>query len=1087
MRFADVTRNIKGKATCPSFTAFVVQSTMLIGALSGGSLHAQIDLGAVSGRLTDITTAIVPAAKVVVISTSTSAVRSTISNGEGLFSIASLPPGDYIVRVSVPGFCPVEARLTVVAGTTVKQDISLAPGSTQEVVTVNGGDALELERDSHEVRSDFDPEELVQLPTNGRNPLSVALLTPGVQSPSDPSENTSSAQSFGTTSSQLNIGGALDSQTGYLQDGVENVTLFTQSANLLASVDAIQQMTVLTNGADAQYAQPSIVNIITKGGSNRFHGSAFDFLQNDDLNAQNYSLTGVGQVKTPVRYNLFGGTFGGPVLHRRLFFFGSYMGLRSANTAYITTRVPTDSERTGDFSAGAVTIYDPLTYGANGINQSFIAATGKNAVPTTRIDPFATKFLAYIPHADLPLNTALNINYQAPIRATARTDQYLGRVDWNLSGRDQLYMAGGYSSSPTVTPSFISGLYGNTFHISAANGFVEENHTFSSKLVNTARIGYNRSVLLSSVLGAGSQPYYQQFGLQNLSPAQQQWAPPTLAVSSFFTVGSTITVGNRYAPQGATQNRFQYADQLNYQIGRHQLLFGGEFVRTQFDGNWVIQNNGYYTFNATLTGQYVAGTRKTVGNGWADLLLGFPSNAAGATGISIGDFREWQANGYVQDNWQVTPSLVLNLGARYDFDNPPNDKNRRSSIYDVATNQTLPGTWRTNYRDFSPRLGFAYSPEKNTSIHGGYGMYYTSSPYNFLQFLLAHSPNFITQSLAFTPKTATHIENVFSANPSSAGIVPQTLALHMPDVYAEQFNLVIQHAFTGKMTFSAGYVGETGKHASVRVNANQPIAAAIGSSVLSIRPYSYAGDVFGQYNIAPSNSNALQTQFIAQLPSHSQFIVNYTWSKSMNISDGDRNTIENYNQPQDYYAVAAWDRTNQLNLGVVGNLPFGRGQRFLSQSPRFVDLGLGGWELSGIYRYGTGLPVTITATNTADTSSIGTFLAQKVCDPSQGFTRSRAQWFNTKCFVQPGNGIYGIGGRNSVRQPSLDQLDLGLDKTFHLTDLQRLEVRLEAFNALNHPQLSLPGSISVTSVSIGALNGSAKPMRVGQVALRYSF
>lgn len=317
--------------------------------------------------------------------------------------------------------------------------------------------------------------------------------------------------------------------------------------------------------------------------------------------------------------------------------------------------------------------------------------------------------------------------------------------------------------------------------------------------------------------------------------------------------------------------------------------------------------------------------------------------------------------------------------------------------------------------------------------------------------------------------------------------MPQTLALNMRDVYAEEFNLAVQHTFGEKLLASVAYVGETVKHASVRVNANQPVAAPTGSSILSIRPYSYASDVFGQYNIAPSNYNSMQSHVVALLPGGSRIIANYTWSKAMNISDGDRNTIENYNQPSDYYAVAAWDRTHQVNLGSVADLPFGRGQHFMTNAPRYVDLALGGWQLSAIYRFGTGLPVTVTATNTADTSSIGTFLAQKVCDPTKGFTRSNSKWFNTACFVQPGNGVYGIGGRNGVRQPNLDQLDFGLDKTFNMTDAQHLQVRLEAFNALNHPQLALPGQVSVTSVSIGALTGTAKRMRVAQVALRYSF
>jgi hypothetical protein len=1059
----------------------VIFASVLVCMLGTGSrAYAQFDLGGVSGRVQDASAAVIGSAKITATNEATHVVRTTSSNKEGIYALLSLGAGLYELQASVPGFGTVTAHVAIIGGETATQNFSMKVGNTDVQVSVSAEGDTAIEHQSHELRLDLDSEQLTELPNNGRNPLNDALLAPSVESATDASQNTSTGQGSGTTASQLNVGGALDSQTEFLQDGVENVTLYTQSANMLASVDAIQHMTVMVNNADARYAEPSVVDIITKGGSNQFHGSAFDFLQNDDLNAQNYSLTGVGQTKTPVRYNLFGGTIGGPIVRNRIFFFGGYQGLRDSNTAYTTTRVPTDAERTGDFSANTVILYDPLTY-TNGTNKSFVSEYGSNAIPSARIDPFATKLLTYLPHANLPLNTALNINYQAPLRSTINSDQYLGRIDWSISPKDQLYVAGGYSQSPTITPNFITTLYGNVSQISAINAFIEETHIFSPRLVNTSRIGYNRSILLSTVLGVGSRPYYQEFGLKNLSPLPQQWTPPTLAITGFFSAG------NRYAPQGATQNRFQYADELNYQLGRHHIFAGGEFIRTQFEGNWVIQNNGYYTFNATMTGQYVGGTRKTSGLGFVDVLLGFPSSAAGANGVSIGYFREWQVDGYVQDDWQLTPKLTLNLGLRYDFDNPPNDKNGNSSVYDLPSNQTISGTWRTNYRDISPRLGFAYSPDNKTAIHGGYGIYYTSSPYNFLQFLLAHPPNFITQSVSFTQKTPTPVENVFVANPSATGITPQTLGLHMPDVYAEQFNLLVDRSFADRYLLEIGYVGETGKHSSVRVNANQPIGAPTGSAVLSIRPYSYAGDVFGQYNIGLSNYNALVSKFVANISGGSRVITSYTWSKSMNISDGDRNSIENYNQPQDYYALAAWDRTNHFNLGVITKLPFGRGQRFLASAPRVIDAVGGGWEISGIYRYATGLPVSVTATNTADTSSIGTFMAQKVCDPNSGFTRTRSEWFNTACFVQPGNGVYGIGGRNSVRQPALNQLDLGVDKSFSITENQHLQIRLESFNALNHPQLSLPGSISVTSTSIGALSGTAKPMRVGQVALRYSF
>jgi hypothetical protein len=310
----------------------------------------------------------------------------------------------------------------------------------------------------------------------------------------------------------------------------------------------------------------------------------------------------------------------------------------------------------------------------------------------------------------------------------------------------------------------------------------------------------------------------------------------------------------------------------------------------------------------------------------------------------------------------------------------------------------------------------------------------------------------------------------------------------MPDVYVEQYNLTVEHLFASRYSLTMAYVGQVGRHSSVRLNANQPNAMlSSASTVFDLRPYTYAGDVYGQYNVGSSNTNSLQTKFESPVVRGSRLIVSYTWSKSMDISDGDRNVTANAYHPGYYYALAGWDRTNHLNVGAILQVPFGRGQLWGSGAPRIVDLVAGGWQISPIYRYATGLPVSITATNTADTSSIGTYMAQKVCDPTTGFTRSKAEWFNTSCYVQPGNAVYGLGGRNSVRQPNLNQLDLGLSKTFHIYKTSNLQLRLESFNALNHPQFSLPGSISVTSTSLGAINGTAKPMRVAQIGARYAF
>ena len=288
---------------------------------------------------------------------------------------------------------------------------------------------------------------------------------------------------------------------------------------------------------------------------------------------------------------------------------------------------------------------------------------------------------------------------------------------------------------------------------------------------------------------------------------------------------------------------------------------------------------------------------------------------------------------------------------------------------------------------------------------------------------------------------------------------------------------------------SVGYAGEIGRHESIRLNANQANAVAPDTTTTKyyLRPYPYIGNVFGQYNIGSSNSNLLEAKINGRFQGGSRLLASYTYGKSMDIADGDRNPITDYYNPRLNYAPAAWDRTQSLTLSGVYKLPFGPGQMFATSGSPLLRIATAGWKLTGIYHLASGLPVTITETDNADTGGNETFFAQKICDPTANFTRSKTEYFNRSCFAQTGAFAYGVGGRAGVHEPGIDNLDLGFDKSFLLTEVQQLQFRAEAFNALNHAQFSLPGSIAVSSTSLGAITGTSRPMRTMQLALRYSF
>jgi hypothetical protein len=1055
-------------------------------------LNAQLDVGSIQGRVTDSSGAVVPGAKVLANSVDSSSLRNTTTNGDGVYSLPSLKPGEYLISIDAKGFSTSELRINLVVGQTASGNVTLEIGSTSTSVVVNASSA-QVQTDSHEVSSTIGQEAISELPT-GESVLAAAVLGPGSQAATDSVQNQGSSVFFGVVSKQVVLGGGLSSQTDFLQDGNENVLRLAQAANIVASTEDTQEVKTIVNGADARYRDPSVVNVITKRGTNAFHGAVYDFLENDAFNARNYNLSGAAQPKTPVRYNLFGVDVGWPLWPRKLFFLFDYTGSRDNQSSFALARVPTQAELTGDFSAYSQLIYDPATYNPlTETTKSFSSETGSNSIPVSRLNPFFTKYLAFFPAANIPLNPIQNVNYQKTLTTTSPSDQYQGRLDWDISQNHKLSGSVLDANSPTTSPSIVPNLFGNTYESSGFNAFIEDTYVFGPTLVNTFRVGYNRGIQFESELGVGSKNWASYFGLSGLDAAPTQWAPPPIYVAD-----NNISVsGNQYAPQGATQNLFEYADEVNYIRGRHALFFGAQLVRTQFDGNWTILNNGSYNFNGVFTAQYEPGPSGPVENpsnqglGIADLFLGLPSIAQGATGTSVAAFREY--DGYAQDNWRLRPNLTLNLGVRYQFDNPPNDTNGHSSIYDLPSNTTIPGTWNTNYNDWSPRLGFAYSPRPDISVHGGYGIYFSNASYNFLQFLIAHAPTLIQQTQTFTITTPTPIQSAIIPNPPATGQSPQTLAKQEPDFNIQQWNLFVDKSFARNYLASIGYVGASENHESVRLDANQANGILPGSTAgkYDKRPHPYIGEVFEQSNIGYGNYNALFASLNRQFSHGAEFQASYTWSKAMDITTSDGLDIENLYKLRDSYAPSSFDRTNQITFSGLYQLPFGTGQRYLNFNNFFAREVIGGWHASAIYRVASGLPVLVGANNNANTSINVEMYAQKSCD-ANSFHHTKAEWYNTSCFSQPGPYQYGIGGRNSAREPGIDRLDFSLNKVFVTFHEQQIEFRADYFNILNHPQYLLPGAVNVNQTdsqgtpNYAAVSGSLG-MRSAEFALKYSF
>jgi outer membrane receptor protein involved in Fe transport len=1039
-------------------------------------LHAQTNLAGISGTITDSSGALISNSKVTALNKATSATRTATTGSNGLYSFPSLPLGTYTITASAPGF---QVSTTAVDLTLngVTADLLLTVGKASETVTVSGASGtVALQTEEAEVNQSFGETQLQQLPnTGGLSVLSIAVVGPASQAGTDEPES-GDASFYNQVSNSVNIAGLGIAHAQFLQDGVENVNLLTATANVVSNVEAAQGVTTTLNGSPARFGQPAVINVITKGGSNAFHGSLYEFLQNDDLDATNWYATS----KPPVRYNNFGGGLGAPILKNKLFGYFNYTGLRSHSDTVNESRVPTTAELAGDFSNNNIstTIYDPLTYDpTTGTSSPFT----NNQIPSGRVDNFAKLWLKNYPAANVPLG-ANNVNYITNLPQIDNGDQYIARGDWNITSNNQLvatFLRGTVNDgSDTIVP----GLFGIFYATTGTNAALQDSYVLSQRLVNIFKAGFNRGSVLRTQQGTGAVDYSKQYGLNNVDPSPAQWTPPTLSITNY------TGLGDPYSPQGGLQNRYQFADELDWTLGKHSVAIGGQFVKTQFFGNWTVANDALYTFDGSATSQYINGQRSTTstGNAFADLLLGYPQSGTTAVGTSLGWFRESQISAYVQDDWKVSQRLTLNLGLRYDFDDPPIDK-KGGALYSIPLNVPIPGTWNTNYNDYGPRIGFSWSAFKKTVVRGGYGIYFSPIMYNNLQFSLLYAPNFILESKSINIADPSVIENLFA--PISSGNSGYTIAKTLKDQSADEWNLNIERSLNDNTLLTVAYVGDVTRHMSNRADGNQPYALSAGntSGILDVKPQPLAGPVTIQQNVLTANYHALAASLQRRYASGLQFLLSYTWSKAMDIADGDNTNIENIYHPRLTYSPASFDRTNNVLLSGVYDLPFGPGQRFDNGGGLLNREVLGGWKLSFIQQLASGQPVSVTANNTADTSYAHSMYALETCNPKSGFTRTRFLNFNPACFAQPAPGIYGTTRNvSATRQPGLYPTNLSLFKAFPIFGEHELQFRADAFSVFNHPEFG-GGSANAGSPSLGLLTTEASGLRTMQLSLKYQF
>lgn len=1066
--------------------------SFLIGLLccSMAPLWGQVDSGNIVGTVRDASGAAMTDASVAIVETQTNNRFDVKTDKQGDYVSPPLRVGTYTVTIEATGFKTyTQSGIVLNVQDRLRVDAQMEVGGRTEQIVVSA-EAAAVQTDTSSLGQVISAQQVVDMPLNGRNYINLAALTAGVTDTSLPN------QTNGNTAGAFSSNGTRGDLNNYILDGIDNNNNSGGAAQLGVNVDAIAEFKIQTNSYDAEFGRSggAALNVVIKSGTNEIHGSVFEFFQNGAINAENFFAT---TKNLSSKYNQPGVTIGGPIKKNKIFFFGDYQLTDSRTPAVDYSSVPVGNEVNGNFNvAGVKTIYDPNTYNAATNTRSPFPG---NVIPASDISPIGQAFAALYPTANVA--GALKNNYITEPTSAARTDQGDGRLDYRISDADQLFVRytqlGGTSFGAPKMGGLACGCgYSSQYTFTNGKGAsVGETHIFTAYTLNEFRIGFNWNYNHVGVPPGGFQAPTGNLAIPGIvnDPAEQGLA--AISPAGYSTLGPAT-----FTPTSDSSQERQIRDTLNLVRGRHSIRLGGEFRWTQFNLFQINAPRGYMGFTGQYTNNPVTASG---GNGLADLLLGIPLTSYIDSLVYLGNRQHVPAL-FVQDDFKMTSKLTFNLGLRYEYVSPPVDVHNHLANFNYSTGQlevagqngnsdALTSAQKAN---FGPRVGLAYSPLNNTVIRAAYGIFYsgqevrTGDPLQLAYNLpFYYQPTFVGDGVS---PVITLASGFPSLNPNQA-INPGVTSVdtHTKTPYYQEWNFALQRQLPSHIALEIAYAGTKGVHLQSLTDQNQVVTPGPGD-VQSRRPYPFYSGFASIQMRGNSNYNSLQVKVEKHLSHGLYFLSSFTYSHA---EDDTVPICCNEPWPDDSYnlkllkGLADFQQKFRWVTSFDYELPFGRGELFMNQN-RALDLLFGGWHATGIFTATTGLPFTPQMeTDSSNTGTQGFLLPNRIGNgnlPSGQQTIN--QWFDVNAFTDAQPYTYGNSGYNILIGPGLVNLDLGIRKVFSLTERQKLELRGEFYNALNHPNFGQPNSdIDAGPGASGTITNLTKAMRTIQVALRYRF
>jgi hypothetical protein len=1042
-------------------------ASFLLPAVALIALHAQtIDTG-ILGEVRDPTGAALAAATVTITQPATGLSKTVTADSGGHYEVRYLIPGSYAVEVKAPGFrTERQTGIVIQIGQQARIDFALQVGDVVETVEVSSVAPL-LQTENSTLGEVVGPERIVNLPLNGRNFAQLAVLTPGVRVVAENAVRT-----------DVVANGARDINMQVSFDGITVVNNRHNFVVFYPSVDAIQEFKVQSGNYSPEYGGNAGANVSVqlRSGTNQFHGTAFDFLRNNQLDARGY-FRPAPFPKDVLRRNQFGGVLSGPVQKNKTFFLITYEGQRQIQESGQTNIVMTPAQRAGDFSSTQKAVIDPLG------GMPFPG----NLIPANRINPVSASLLQYMP---LP-NTQGTINYSGVTRTITNINQGIVRGDHYFSEKDQVFAHYIYSARDypnyELNPNFyFSGNFPNDSFAA------QEVHTFNPGLLNEFRFGWQRGNVAVLSPRQGTNFRVSDLGITGMNVGGPAGRPLTAPESGFPVIGISgyLGMGDDQASSNLDNSRtYQWVDNLSVIRGRHSMKVGVDARRLLDDAttnNWPFGN--------------LAFTGDITGNAAADYVLGFPKTTLTPEGVPLTASRQWRFGFYFNDDWKVSTKLTLNLGIRYDLLNLPHDANAvsRTLRWDLGPQPVLwpdPGQqadmWINEHNHIAPRVGFAYRLDSKTAIRGGYGIFTAANHFDNLNLLQLNPPT--AGSLTITNPNVNPIATI--QNPIPAALYPTQPFFNILTVgpdrkhlngYLQNSTLQVSRELTRNDVLETGWVMAKGTHLDTSVNNyNSPDPAP--GDIQSRRPYPQFARI--RLMVTDSNSifHALQTRYEHRFSHGLSVTVSYAWSHMIDDSAQSTNRGACTCQDPRHRGVAErassiFDVRHRLVTGYIWELPVGKNLK----GPQAVLLR--GWEVGGIVTMQTGLPFNVT--QSGDSENVDGLWERPNVVAGQSIhvaNPTAAGWFNTAAFARA-TLAYGTAPRDPLVGPGIHQFDLSASKIFKLPykEGHQLMFRMELFNAFNTPQLGTPGSTLGTG-TFGVVTSTAVDQRQIQFALKYSF